>query len=93
MLNLEMPKGLTMTRKFTHLALLAAIVSLSPLAADQALAGDCSSAASQVAAQTGGQVLSVSAKNQGGQTVCKVTVLVPASGNERPKKMTVTVPE
>ncbi len=54
-------------------------------------AADCSSAASRAARQTGGQVLSVSTKNQGGQTVCVVTVLVPGKGNERPRKQTVTI--
>ncbi|PWW02226.1 hypothetical protein DFR52_102894 [Hoeflea marina] len=82
-----------MTRTFLHSALLALLLALSPLAAHPALAGDCSGAASQVAAQTGGQVLSVSAKSQGGGTVCQVTVLIPGNGNERPKKKTVTVRE
>lgn len=55
-------------------------------------AGDCSAAAAQVVAQTGGQLLSASPGDQGGQAVCHVTVLVPGAGNERPKKVTVTVP-
>ncbi|OCW55867.1 hypothetical protein AWJ14_14940 [Hoeflea olei] len=55
-------------------------------------AADCSGAAAQVVGQTGGQLLSASPKNQGGQTVCEITVLVPGSGNERPKKVTVRVP-
>lgn len=54
-------------------------------------AADCSSAASRAARQTGGQVLSVSTRTQGGQTVCVVTVLVPGKGNERPRKQTVTI--
>lgn len=54
-------------------------------------AADCSSAASRAARQTGGQVLSVSTQNQGGQTVCVVTVLVPGKGNQRPRKQTVTI--
>lgn len=49
--------------------------------------GDCSAAAQQVAAQTGGQVLSAQPSN--GQ--CVVTVLVPVDGGP-PKKMTVRVP-
>lgn len=53
---------------------------------------DCSAAAAQAAAQTGGQVLSVSASNQGGQTVCVVTVLIPGQGGERPRRTTITLP-
>lgn len=53
---------------------------------------DCSAAASQAAAQTGGQVLSVQASNQGGQTVCVVTVLIPGEGGERPRRTTITIP-
>lgn len=55
--------------------------------------GDCSGAASQVVGQTGGQLLSASPQTQGGQAVCVITVLVPGNGNDRPKKVTVTVPQ
>ena len=54
-------------------------------------AGDCSDAGSKAAAQTGGQVLSVSSRQQGGQTVCVVTVLVPGKDGGRPRKQTVTI--
>lgn len=54
-------------------------------------AADCSGAARRAASQTGGQVLSVSTRNQGGQTVCVVTVLVPGKGDERPRKRTITI--
>ncbi|KGF68215.1 hypothetical protein LL06_17755 [Hoeflea sp. BAL378] len=57
------------------------------------VAADCSGAAAQVVGQTGGQLLSASATSEGGQTVCEITVLVPGSGNERPKKVTVRVPQ
>ena len=57
------------------------------------VAADCSGAAAQVVGQTGGQLLSASAQSNGGQTVCEITVLVPGSGNERPKKVTVRVPQ
>ena len=50
--------------------------------------GDCSSAAAQVVAQTGGELLS--AKPDGDS--CVVTVLVPGNGNARPRKVTVRVP-
>ena len=56
-------------------------------------AGDCAGAANQVVGQTGGQLLSASSQTQGGQAVCVITVLVPGNGNERPKKVTITVPE
>ncbi|NDV87787.1 hypothetical protein GTW51_13860 [Aurantimonas aggregata] len=52
---------------------------------------DCSGAAAQAAAQTGGQVLSVSSREEGGQTVCVVTVLVPGTDGGRPRKETVTI--
>lgn len=50
---------------------------------------DCNAAAQQVVAQTGGQLLSVSPGPNGS---CNVTVLIPGNGNERPRKVTVTVP-
>lgn len=52
---------------------------------------DCSGAAKRVVGETGGQLLSVSASSQGGSSVCVVTVLVPGTGAERPKKVTKTV--
>lgn len=52
----------------------------------------CSGAAADAAAQTGGQVLSVSSREQGGQTVCVVTLLVPGKEGGRPRKTTVTIP-
>jgi hypothetical protein len=52
------------------------------------VAGDCSDAAAQVVAQTGGELLSAQPKGD----VCVVTVLVPGKGNARPRKMTVRVP-
>ena len=54
-------------------------------------AASCSGAAEQAAAQTGGQVLSVSSREQGGQTVCVVTLLVPGKEGGRPRKTTVTI--
>lgn len=55
--------------------------------------GDCSGAAAQAAADSGGQVLSVSSRQQGGRTVCVVTVLVPGEDGSRPRKKTITVPQ
>ncbi|WP_343217442.1 hypothetical protein [Hoeflea sp. YIM 152468] len=54
---------------------------------------DCSGAANQVVSQTGGQLLSAAAQTKGGQVVCVITVLVPGKGNERPKKVSVSVPQ
>ncbi len=53
--------------------------------------GGCSAAAAQAAAQSGGQVLSVQTAERGGQTVCIVTVLVPARDGERPRRQTITI--
>lgn len=92
-----------MTVKILQIGLIAALAAMAAPAAAQMrapdgttivhAAADCSGAASQVVGQTGGQLLSASAQTQGGQTVCVITVLVPGSGNERPKKVTVSVPQ
>lgn len=55
--------------------------------------GSCSAAASQAAAQSGGQVLSVSVTQQGGRTICVVTVLVPGRDGDRPRRVTVSIPQ
>jgi len=52
------------------------------------VASDCSAAAAQVVAQTGGELLSAQPKGD----TCVVTVLVPGKGNARPRKVTVRVP-
>lgn len=54
---------------------------------------DCSSAAAEAAADSGGQVLSVSSRQQNGRTVCVVTVLIPAEEGGRPRKKTITIPQ
>lgn len=54
---------------------------------------DCSSSAQQVVSQTGGELLSAAPATQNGQTVCKITVLVKSSTGQRPKKLSVTVPQ
>ena len=56
-------------------------------------AANCSGAAAQVSRQTGGQLLSAKAKTSRGRTVCEITVLVPGKGYDRPKKVTVRVPQ
>ncbi|WP_394690011.1 hypothetical protein [Hoeflea sp.] len=92
-----------MSVKILQLGLIAALAAMAAPAAAQmrapdgtavvSAAADCSRAASQVVGQTGGQLLSASAKTQGGQAVCVITVLVPGNGSERPKKVTVSVPQ
>ncbi|PYE28770.1 hypothetical protein DFI02_101370 [Rhizobium sp. PP-F2F-G20b] len=52
------------------------------------VSGDCSSAASQVVEETGGDLLSVQMTSDG---QCVVTVLIPGNGG-RPKKVTMRVP-
>ncbi|MEZ2129015.1 MULTISPECIES: hypothetical protein [unclassified Sinorhizobium] len=51
------------------------------------VAGDCSAAAAQVVAQTGGQLLSAQPSGDS----CIITVLVQGNG-QRPRKVTVRVP-
>jgi predicted S18 family serine protease len=70
------------------------IFALAALLATTApgVTADCSAAASRVVSQTGGQLLSATPQQQGGGTVCVITVLVPGNGDERPKKVTVSVP-
>ncbi len=53
--------------------------------------GGCSAAAREAAQQSGGQVLSVQTANQGGRTVCVVTVLIPAQDGNRPRRQTITI--
>lgn len=80
-------------------SLVAGVMSLAgpadtpPRAHLELASADCNAAAQRVVARTKGQLLSVSAEQQGGKTVCKVTVLVPSSGDKRPRKMTVSVSE
>ncbi len=62
-----------------------------PDAVLMAQGGGCSAAAAQAAAQSGGQVLSVRASQQGDRTVCVVTVLIPASDGNRPRRQTITI--
>ncbi|CAN7645049.1 hypothetical protein LJR030_001860 [Rhizobium sp. LjRoot30] len=50
--------------------------------------GDCSAAAAQVVAETGGQLLSAQPSGDS----CVITVLVQGNGSERPRKVRVKVP-
>lgn len=74
-------------------AIAASMAVFEPVAGDRSpdvvlAAGDCSAAARQVVAQTGGELLSAEPQNG----ACVVTVLVPGQGNGRPRKVTVRVP-
>lgn len=55
-------------------------------------AADCFAIGQQVAAQQGGTLAGARAESRGGQTVCRIVVLVPARDGERPRRMEVTVP-
>ncbi|TDH38858.1 hypothetical protein E2A64_07120 [Pseudohoeflea suaedae] len=66
---------------------LAALLSLTAPSS----ATDCSRAVARVVSETGGELLSATPQNRGGRNVCVVTVLVPGHGDERPKKLTLTV--
>lgn len=82
-----------MSSALTIAALAAGLAGLSPPAVNMPsvvvrVAGDCSAAAAQVVAQTGGELLSAQPTGDG---QCVVTVLIPGNGG-RPKKVTVKVP-
>ena len=79
-----------MTSPIIIAATAASMAFLAPPAGDrmQTIAADCSDAARQVMAETGGELLSAQPRNG----VCVVTVLVPGKGNARPRKITVRVP-
>ncbi len=53
---------------------------------------DCYSVGEQVAAEQGGTLARVSARNQGGRTVCVVVVLVPGRDGERPRRAQFVIP-
>jgi hypothetical protein len=62
----------------------------APLPYVLTVSGDCSGAASQAVAQTGGELLSAE-PSPDGQPVCIVTVLVQENSG-RPKKVTMVIP-
>lgn len=75
-------------------------VAAAPVAASLAdtaapirlVAADCYSVGEQVAAQYGGTLAKASASNRGGQTVCRIVVLVPGKDGGRPRRIQVEVP-
>ena len=68
-------------------------LSIAGMPLSGAYANDCTASAQKVVTQTGGELLSASMAKQNGQSVCKITVLVKSSSGQRPKKMSVTVPQ
>ncbi|MBB5274225.1 hypothetical protein HNR26_000263 [Rhizobium rosettiformans] len=72
--------------KYTGLALALTVAAL-PAGGSDAVAADCRAAAARVVAEVGGQLLSV--RGSGGE--CVIVVLVPGSGSERPRKVTMRV--
>lgn len=53
---------------------------------------DCYAIGQRIAAENGGTLAKASAESRGGQTVCKIVVLVPGQGGERPRRREFTVP-
>ncbi len=71
----------------------AVLVFVAPMMILPATAADCMASAQTVISQTGGELLSATPQTKNGQAVCKVTVLVKSGSGQRPKKMSVTVPQ
>jgi hypothetical protein len=57
-----------------------------------AQSADCYAIGESIAAQNGGQLMRATARNQGGQTVCVIVVLVPGREGQRPRRQEFTVP-
>lgn len=58
-----------------------------------AQSGACQATANRVASQNGATLVSVQEVNSGGRAVCRVTILKPAQGGQRPKRETIDVPK
>ncbi|WP_244423594.1 hypothetical protein [Nitratireductor pacificus] len=69
----------------------------APALADEPFAvaqsgADCYSVGSRVAAENGGQLVQATAEQRGGQTVCRIVVVIPGDGGQRPKRAEFVVP-
>ncbi|WP_445082866.1 hypothetical protein [Chelativorans sp. YIM 93263] len=53
---------------------------------------DCYAIGQRVAAERGGELARATAETQGGQTVCRIVILVPGGEGERPRRAEVIVP-
>lgn len=71
-------------------ALFSLLVSLLAFSGE-ANADNCAQIAQSLASSRGAQVLQVRALNQGGQTVCEVTLRTPGQGGQPPRVETVRV--
>ena len=58
-----------------------------------AQSGSCQSVGNRVAAQNGATLVSAQEANSGGRAVCRVVILKPAQGGQRPKRETIEVPK
>lgn len=77
---------------------LAAGLALSPTSSMAntmllAQSGSCQAAGNRVAAQNGATLVSAQEVNSGGRAVCRVVILKPAQGGQRPKRETIQVPK
>ena len=78
------------TRRTMLMGLIALPFMMSEIDKAQAqVSPDCSAAVRRVLAQTKGELLSVSVSKNGGQPVCKITVLANDANGKRRRKMTV----
>jgi hypothetical protein len=55
-------------------------------------AADCYSIGQQIAAQNGGTLAKASPDSSGGQTVCRIVVLLPGKDGQRPRRAEFVVP-
>ncbi|MCT7376056.1 hypothetical protein [Chelativorans salis] len=53
---------------------------------------DCYAIGQQIAAEQGGTLAKASEESRGGQTVCRIVVLVPGKDGGRPRRAEFTVP-
>ncbi len=72
-------------------ATLLSICMLYLAPAGQACADNCSQAARAAASQRGAQVLQVKSVQQGGRTICVITLRVPGANGKPPRVATVRV--
>lgn len=90
-----------MARLFTSALLALSVLSAQPaFAAQPAFVADsgvqvaaenCYSVGQKEAQKRGASLASAESVNQGGQTVCKIVLLYPASDNKHPRREEVTV--
>ncbi|WP_246727686.1 hypothetical protein [Chelativorans sp. Marseille-P2723] len=55
-------------------------------------APDCYAIGQRIAAQQGGRLARAAAESQGGNTVCRIVILVPGREGERPRRTELVVP-